>query len=80
MNPQALTLVARRSTRSISVSNELEKRLLEQRGSRSDRARGVGDNNIVHRSIVREILEAIIDHDFYTRVGEEVGHVREISF
>lgn len=61
MKPEALGLCGDVATRSKCVVEELEVGLLEEGCGRSDRVRGVSDNDIVGGSVLGEELEAVTD-------------------
>jgi hypothetical protein len=68
------------TSRSEGVVKELEVRFLEEGSSGTDGIRGVGDDDIVRRGVLRQELEAIPDmyNDLWVR--EQSGHVGEELF
>ena len=65
------------ATGSEGTVQKLKVRLLEKSLSRTDGVRGIGDDDIISGSVIREEFETIADENGNSRIVEEGRHMRK---
>jgi hypothetical protein len=78
VQPQAFTLGRHVSALLERLLQQGKVRRLEQGRGRTDRVRGVGDDDVVLVFVLGQELESITDKDGHARVREDGRHVREV--